>query len=70
MSTRHSQNVATALRLETSWLGMGVALVAANAVFHLWWLDSAAALVLVPFLLKEAREAISGECACTVDKQL
>ena len=30
----------------------------------LWWLDSAAALALVPFLLREGREAVSGECAC------
>ena len=31
---------------------------------HLWWLDSAAALVLVPFLVKEGREAVTGECSC------
>jgi divalent metal cation (Fe/Co/Zn/Cd) transporter len=37
---------------------------AANALFHLWWLDSLAALVLVPFLVKEGREAIAGECSC------
>ena len=36
----------------------------ATAVFHLWWLDSAAALVLVPYLIKEGRHAVSGECAC------
>jgi divalent metal cation (Fe/Co/Zn/Cd) transporter len=35
---------------------------AANAFFHWWWLDSAAALVLIPFLIKEGREAITGEC--------
>ncbi len=29
-----------------------------------WWLDSAAALVLVPFLIKEGREAVTGECSC------
>ena len=34
----------------------------ANALLHWWWLDSAAALVLVPFLIKEGREAIAGEC--------
>jgi divalent metal cation (Fe/Co/Zn/Cd) transporter len=27
-----------------------------------WWLDSVAALALIPFLIKEARAAISGEC--------
>jgi len=26
-----------------------------------WWLDSVAALALIPFLIKEARAAISGE---------
>ncbi len=30
-----------------------------------WWLDSAAALALIPFLIKEARAAISGEPCCT-----
>ena len=30
----------------------------------LWWLDSAAALVLVPFLIKEGREAVTGKCGC------
>ena len=29
-----------------------------------WWLDSVAALALIPFLIKEARAAISGECDC------
>lgn len=38
----------------------------ANALFRLWWLDSVAALALVPFLVKEGREAISGECGCGV----
>ena len=37
---------------------------AANALLHWWWLDSMAALVLVPFLIKEGREAISGKCGC------
>lgn len=39
----------------------------ANALFHAWWLDSVAALILVPFLIKEGREAISGGCQCSVD---
>ena len=30
----------------------------------LWWLDSVAALALVPLLLKEGREAVTGECSC------
>ena len=36
----------------------------ANALLHWWWLDSVAALVLVPFLIKEGREAFAGECSC------
>lgn len=36
----------------------------ANALLHWWWLDSVAALILIPFLIKEGREAISGECSC------
>lgn len=31
----------------------------------LWWLDSVAALALVPFLIKEGKEAVSGECGCS-----
>jgi divalent metal cation (Fe/Co/Zn/Cd) transporter len=27
-----------------------------------WWLDSVAALTLIPFLIKEARAAVGGEC--------
>jgi divalent metal cation (Fe/Co/Zn/Cd) transporter len=36
----------------------------ANAVFHWWWLDAAASLLIVPLLLREAREAMTGECGC------
>ena len=35
----------------------------------LWWLDSVAALVLVPFLIKEGREAVTGECGCCAEEQ-
>ncbi len=34
----------------------------------LWWLDSVAALALVPFLIKEGREAVTGECACGAEE--
>ncbi len=34
----------------------------ANALLQWRWLDGAAALLLVPFLLREAREALTGEC--------
>jgi hypothetical protein len=27
-----------------------------------WWLDSVAALALVPFLIKEGRAAVRGDC--------
>jgi divalent metal cation (Fe/Co/Zn/Cd) transporter len=37
---------------------------AATRLFGLWWLDSAAALFLIPLLIKEGREAIKGECGC------
>jgi divalent metal cation (Fe/Co/Zn/Cd) transporter len=37
---------------------------AANALLHWWWLDSVAALALVPFLIKEGREAMTGEGCC------
>jgi divalent metal cation (Fe/Co/Zn/Cd) transporter len=37
---------------------------AATRLFGLWWLDSAAALVLIPLLVREGREAIKGECGC------
>ncbi len=36
----------------------------ANALLHWWWLDAAGALVLVPLLVKEGREAFTGECRC------
>jgi divalent metal cation (Fe/Co/Zn/Cd) transporter len=37
---------------------------AATRLLDWWWLDSIAALALIPFLVKEARAAISGECDC------
>ena len=46
-----------------SWLVLGG--LAANALLRVWWLDSAAALVLVPWLVKEGRGALAGEgCGC------
>ncbi len=41
----------------------------ANAALHWWWLDSAAALAVVPLLMKEGREAVTGECRCHGDKR-
>lgn len=38
---------------------------AATRLFGWWWLDSIAALALIPFLIKEARAAITGDdCDC------
>ena len=37
---------------------------AATRLFGWWWLDSVASLALIPFLIKEARAAIRGECDC------
>src|SRR5882724_12050157 len=44
---------------------------AATWLFGWWWLDSVAALALIPFLIKEARAAISGEpCSACNDTGL
>jgi len=37
---------------------------AATRILGWWWLDSVAALALIPFILREARAAIGGGCAC------
>lgn len=37
---------------------------AATRLLGWWWLDSIASLALVPFLIKEGREAVTGECRC------
>lgn len=40
---------------------------AANALFHIPWLDSIAALVIIPFLVRDGRSAIRGEmCGCGI----
>lgn len=40
--------------------GLGV-----NALFHIRWVDSAAALVAIPMLVVEGRKALRGEaCGC------
>jgi divalent metal cation (Fe/Co/Zn/Cd) transporter len=46
-----------------SWIALAGLLV--NLFFHLAWADSVAALLLIPIVLKEAREASKGEvCQC------
>lgn len=37
---------------------------AATRLFGWWWLDSVAALALIPFLIKEGRAAVRGDCCC------
>jgi divalent metal cation (Fe/Co/Zn/Cd) transporter len=38
---------------------------ACNAIFHIAWIDSVAALVAIPFLLREGRQAWKGHtCGC------
>jgi divalent metal cation (Fe/Co/Zn/Cd) transporter len=37
---------------------------AATRLLGWWWLDSVAALALIPFVIKEGRAAISGESCC------
>ena len=38
---------------------------AATRILGWWWLDSVAALALIPFIIKEAREAIRGDHCCS-----
>jgi divalent metal cation (Fe/Co/Zn/Cd) transporter len=38
---------------------------AAMRLLGWWWLDSVPAIALIPFLIKEAREAIRGGCHCS-----
>jgi len=45
-----------------SWVLLGG--LAANALVPCWWLDSAASLLIVPILLREAKEAATGKCDC------
>src|SRR6266700_3155304 len=40
---------------------------AATWLLGWWWLDSVAALALIPFIIKEARSATSGEPCCGYD---
>jgi divalent metal cation (Fe/Co/Zn/Cd) transporter len=41
---------------------------AATRILGWWWLDSVAALALIPFLIKEARAAIIGDCTCAKNR--
>jgi len=49
---------------------LSIVLIVGLAVTRLlgwWWLDSVAAMALVPLLIKEGREAVKGECGCCGD---
>jgi divalent metal cation (Fe/Co/Zn/Cd) transporter len=67
---RRSNNVALAADAVQSATCAYLALItlaglAANAVFHIPWVDSVAALLAIPILLKEGRSAWQGEtCGC------
>jgi divalent metal cation (Fe/Co/Zn/Cd) transporter len=45
-----------------SWIALGG--LTANAIFHVPWVDPAAALLIVPLVLYEANEARKGETCC------
>ena len=40
---------------------------AATRLFDWWWLDSVAALALIPFLVKEGRAAVKGDGCCCAE---
>ena len=42
---------------------------AATRLLDWWWLDSAAALALIPFVISEAQAAIGGGCDCSKAEQ-
>lgn len=51
--------------LACSYLSFALLLgLVANAVAGWWWADPVAALIMVPWLLKEAREGLRGETCC------
>ena len=53
--------------LACSYLSFALLLgLAANALLGWWWADPVAALLMVPWLFKEGREGIKGEC-CECD---
>jgi divalent metal cation (Fe/Co/Zn/Cd) transporter len=45
-----------------SWIALGGLVV--NAIFHLPWVDSVAALLLIPLIVHEANEARKGQACC------
>jgi divalent metal cation (Fe/Co/Zn/Cd) transporter len=50
-----------------SWLSIALLVgLGANALFGLWWMDPAAALVIAAVAIEEARESWSGHGCCDV----
>lgn len=46
-----------------AWIALAGLLL--NAFAHLWWADAVAAFCLIPFVLREAKEALEGRtCQC------
>jgi divalent metal cation (Fe/Co/Zn/Cd) transporter len=43
---------------------------AATRILDWWWLDNVAALALIPFIIKEARAAISGDDCCAAKRSV
>jgi divalent metal cation (Fe/Co/Zn/Cd) transporter len=65
--TRHAALAADAVQSATCAYLAGITLagLAINAIFHITWIDSVAALLAVPILLWEGRSAWRGHtCAC------
>jgi divalent metal cation (Fe/Co/Zn/Cd) transporter len=66
-TTRNTAMAADAVQSATCAYLAAITLfgLAANALFHVQWVDSIAALIAVPLLLREARAAMRGDgCAC------
>lgn len=60
LSADSVQSTACAYLAATTLVGLGV-----DAIFHIHWVDAAAALAAVPILIVEARRALRGEvCTC------
>jgi divalent metal cation (Fe/Co/Zn/Cd) transporter len=66
-TTRNSALAADAVQSATCAYLATITLVglAANALFHVQWVDSVASLIAVPLLIREAKAAMRGEgCTC------
>ena len=56
--------------LACAWLSAALLVgLGANALAGWWWADPAAALLMVPWLLREGREGVTGEECCAADRR-